>query len=74
MDVDTLDVRGKSCPLPILETRKVLRGRPAGSMLRVLATDAGAVKDFAAFCRQSGDRLVESTVLGDAFSFMIEKQ
>jgi len=74
MDIETLDVRGKSCPLPVLETRKALRGRQAGSVLRVLATDVGAVKDFAAFCSQTGNRLVESTVLGDGFSFVIEKQ
>jgi tRNA 2-thiouridine synthesizing protein A len=41
--------------------------------LEVLATDPGAVKDFAAFCRTTGHQLVESTAEAGVFRFVIRK-
>lgn len=73
MAMEILDVRGKSCPTPIIETRKALKNKTSGTQLRVLATDPGAVKDFDAFCRQTGNELLSSEVSADAFSFVIRK-
>ncbi len=68
----TLDTKGMSCPLPILKAKKALGNVPTGGTLEVLATDPGAVKDFAAFCRQTGNELLESTEDGGVFSFVIK--
>ena len=46
----TLDVTGLKCPLPILRAKKALAQLQGGDVLTVLATDAGAPDDFAAFC------------------------
>jgi tRNA 2-thiouridine synthesizing protein A len=54
-----LDTKGLKCPLPVLKARKALRDVPPGGLLRVLATDPGAVKDFEHFCRTTGSELVE---------------
>jgi len=50
-----LDVKGLNCPLPILRTKKALSEMSSGQLLRVLATDPGAVKDFQAFAKQTGN-------------------
>jgi len=55
----TLDAKGLNCPLPILKARKALKEVPAGGVLEILATDPGAVADFEAFCRQTGNELME---------------
>lgn len=55
-----LDVRGLKCPLPILRTKKALADMVTGSVLRVVATDPGTVKDFAAFARQTGHELLST--------------
>ncbi len=68
----TLDTKGMSCPLPILKAKKALGNVPTGGTLEVLATDPGAVKDFEAFCRQTGNELLESTEDGGVFSFLIK--
>ncbi|HXY98725.1 MAG TPA: sulfurtransferase TusA family protein [Stellaceae bacterium] len=68
-----LDVKGLNCPLPILRARKALKDLPAGAILQVLATDPGAVKDFEAFCRTTGNELLESTVDGKVYSFVIKR-
>ncbi|KLT73644.1 hypothetical protein PL75_01470 [Neisseria arctica] len=61
MDTQLLDVTGLKCPLPILKAKKALAAMQAGEVLTVLATDAGAPDDFAAFCKQTGHVLLESS-------------
>ena len=68
-----LDTKGLKCPLPVLRTRKALKYVAAGDLLQVLATDPGAVKDFAHFCGTTGHALVESKQEGDVYCFLIRK-
>lgn len=70
----TLDAKGLNCPLPILKAKKALTALPAGATLEVLATDPGAVKDFAAFSRTTGHELVEQSVDGNVYRFVLEAQ
>jgi len=69
----TLDTKGLKCPLPVLKARRAMKELGAGDVLEVLATDPGSVKDFEAFCRTTGDRLLDSRRDGDIFIFEIEK-
>ncbi|MEE8500411.1 MAG: sulfurtransferase TusA family protein [Kiloniellales bacterium] len=66
-----LDTKGLNCPLPVLKLKKAIKEVPPGGVLQVLATDPGAVADFEAFCRQTGNELLESKTEGDAFVFLI---
>jgi tRNA 2-thiouridine synthesizing protein A len=66
-----LDAKGLNCPLPILKAKKALNQVPSGGILQVLSTDPGAVADFEAFCRQTGNELLESKTEGDVFVFLI---
>jgi tRNA 2-thiouridine synthesizing protein A len=68
-----LDVKGLNCPLPILRAKKALKAMPVGATLQVLATDPGAVKDFEAFCRTTGNQLLESNAEDKLFSFVIKR-
>ncbi|HLX14332.1 MAG TPA: sulfurtransferase TusA family protein [Bradyrhizobium sp.] len=68
-----LDAKGLNCPLPILKAKKALKDVPIGGTLQVLATDPGAVKDFEAFCRTTGNDLLESKAEGKQFEFLIKR-
>jgi len=68
----TLDAKGLNCPLPILKAKKAIKTVPAGGTLEVLSTDPGSVADFAAFCRTTGNELVESDQNGDTYRFIIK--
>ena len=68
-----LDVKGLNCPLPVLRAKKALKDIAVAATLEVLATDPGAVKDFEAFCRTTGNELVESKVEGKVYSFLIRR-
>ncbi|MDO8905129.1 sulfurtransferase TusA family protein [Hydrogenophaga sp.] len=66
-----LDARGLNCPLPILKAKKALADMTTGQVLRVISTDAGSVRDFQAFAKQTGNELVEQqTVGGDHISVL----
>ena len=68
----TLDAKGLNCPLPILKAKKALKEVPAGGTLEILATDPGSVADFQAFCRQTGNELVEHSEDGGVYRFLIK--
>jgi tRNA 2-thiouridine synthesizing protein A len=68
-----LDLKGLSCPLPVMKTKKALKDLPRGQTLEVLATDPGAVEDFKAFCETTGNQLIESTQNGDTYRFLIKR-
>lgn len=72
-----VDARGLKCPLPILRAKKALSAMEAGQILRVVATDPGSVKDFAAFAKQTGNDLVrQGPVDGetDSFEFYLRRK
>jgi tRNA 2-thiouridine synthesizing protein A len=68
-----LDAKGLNCPLPILKAKKSLTAMSNGQTLEILATDPGAVKDFEAFCRTTGNKLLEHSESGGTYRFMIER-
>lgn len=68
-----LDAKGLNCPLPILKAKKALQGIQPGQVLEILATDPGSVADFEAFCRQTGNELVESSHDGDVYKFLLKR-
>ncbi|VAW99776.1 Molybdopterin biosynthesis protein MoeB [hydrothermal vent metagenome] len=68
-----LDARGLNCPLPILRAKKSISTLTAGQVLKVVATDPGALKDFEAFCKQTGNELLASQEKDGEFSFLIKK-
>jgi len=68
-----LDAKGLNCPLPILKAKKALKDVDTGGTLEILATDPGSVADFQAFCRTTGNELVEHSVDDDIYRFIIRK-
>lgn len=70
----TIDARGLSCPMPIVKTAQAMKSLASGSVAELLATDAGSVKDVAAWCRATGNELVEQTSDGSLYRFVIRRK
>jgi tRNA 2-thiouridine synthesizing protein A len=68
-----LDTRGLNCPLPVLRARKAMQKLVPGSVIRILATDPGTVRDFEAFCAATGHELLESQAQEGEFRFVIRR-
>ena len=69
-----VDARGLNCPMPIVKTAQAVKGLASGQTLEVLATDPGSVKDFAAWSKTTGNELVEQTVDGGVYRFVLRKK
>jgi len=70
----TLDLKGLSCPLPIVKTAQAMKELQPGDLVEALATDPGSVPDFNAWCKSTGNELVEQTEEGGVFRFLIKKK
>jgi tRNA 2-thiouridine synthesizing protein A len=68
-----LDARNLTCPLPILKAKKALGEVAVGGTLEVLATDPGAVEDFRAFCKSTGNTLLEQTEAAGVYRALIQR-
>ena len=75
MDIDKeVEARGLTCPLPILRAKKALADLQSGQILKVLATDPGSQRDFAAFAKQTGNEIVESSAQDKTFIFLMRRR
>lgn len=74
MAITILDTKGLNCPLPVLRAKKAIRDVLPDGILQVLATDPGAPKDFEAFCRATGNQLVDSKEENGVFILNIRKK
>jgi len=75
MNIDKeIDTRGLNCPLPILKAKKALTDMQSGQLLKVVSTDAGSVRDFQAFAKQTGNQLVEQTTVGQDFVHVLKRR
>ncbi len=68
------DASGLSCPLPILKTKKALTDMASGQVLKLVATDCGAVKDMQAFADQTGNSLLGTEEASGVYTFYMKKK
>ena len=69
-----IDTRGLNCPLPILKAKKALTAMASGQILKVVSTDTGSVRDFAAFAKQTGNELMSQTTEGNHFVHVLKRR
>jgi tRNA 2-thiouridine synthesizing protein A len=70
----TLDLKGLSCPMPIIKTAKAMKQLAPGQLLEAFATDPGSVPDFKAWAQATGNPLVETSEEGGVFHFILKKK
>lgn len=68
-----LDSRNESCPIPVMKTKKALKGMAIGKVLHVIATDPASVQDIEILLESLPDELVESNDSDGEFHFYIKK-
>lgn len=69
----TLDVKGKACPIPVVKTAKLMKEMRSGEVLEVLATDPGVEPDMQAWTKQTGNELVSIEQDDGAFRVLLRK-
>ncbi|MDC0033601.1 sulfurtransferase TusA family protein [Alphaproteobacteria bacterium] len=69
-----LDAQGLKCPLPVLRARKKIRDVEPGGALTVLATDPAALRDFEAFCKQTGHPFISSVEANGVYTIVLQRK
>ncbi|ELZ41214.1 SirA family protein [Halorubrum californiense DSM 19288] len=71
---ETLDVKGASCPMPVVKTKSAIDGLDAGAVLEVLATDPGSMSDIDGWADgTAGVELVDQTEGDDVYKHYVRK-
>ena len=70
----SLNLKGLSCPLPIIKTAKAMKGLAPGELLEAFATDPGSVPDFKAWSKVTGNPLLELSESSGVFHFVLKKK
>lgn len=68
-----VDASGLRCPMPLLKAKQALRDMNPGDLLRVIATDAGSVRDFHAFAQIAGHELVGFSERDTIYCYLLKK-
>jgi len=56
----TLDYKGLKCPMPIVKISQEMPKVALGDVLEVLTTDPGALSDFPAWAKTTGQQILET--------------
>lgn len=70
----TLDCKGLACPMPIVKTAQAMKNLRPGDLIEVIATDKGALKDFPAWSKATGNALIEQHDDGQILRFVLQKK
>jgi tRNA 2-thiouridine synthesizing protein A len=70
---ETLDAKGLMCPMPIVKLSKKIKEMPVGKVLELISDDVGSKEDVPAWCKRTGNQLVEMKEEGGAFYYYIKK-
>ena len=71
---ETLDLKGLSCPMPMMKTAKAVKKMDSGNVIKVLTTDPGSKADIPKWVEKNGHTLVEETEEDSAIVFIIQKK
>lgn len=69
----TIDVKGKACPIPVVKTAKAMKELGSGDVLEVFATDPGVEPDMHAWSKQTGNELISIDQESGVFRVLLRK-
>ncbi len=68
-----VDARELMCPMPVMAATKAMRKMEVGQILKVMATDRGALSDIPAWADSTGNEMVSQAEDGGDLIFFIRK-
>jgi tRNA 2-thiouridine synthesizing protein A len=71
--VQTLDLTGLACPMPVVKVSKAVKEISSGQIIEAITSDPGALTDFPAWARTSGNEIIKTVSEGNHTRFYIKK-
>lgn len=70
---EVVDTSGKSCPLPVLLSKKAIKKLNVGDTLKIISTDPGSKKDIPSWCKVTGQELLDDSEEDGKYVFLVKK-
>ena len=71
--VKVMDLKGLPCPMPVVKVSKGIKEVEIGEVIEAQTTDPGALSDFPAWARTSGNEIVKTDQDGEFTRFYIKR-
>ena len=71
--VQSFDLTGLSCPMPIVKVSKAMKELNPGDVIEALTSDPGALTDFPAWAKTSGNEIVKTDQEDKLIKFFIKR-
>ena len=68
-----MDLKGMPCPMPVVKVSKGIKEVELGDVIEAHTTDPGALADFPAWARTSGNEILKTEQDGDVIRFFIKR-
>ena len=69
-----MDLKGMPCPMPVVKVSKGIKEIEVGQVIEAHTTDPGALADFPAWARTSGNEILKTDQAGDVIKFYIKRK
>ena len=69
----TMDLKGLPCPQPVIKVSKGIKEIQVGQVLEAITTDPGALADFPAWARTSGNEILKTEQETGLIRFFIKR-
>jgi len=69
-----MDLKGMPCPMPIVKVSKGIKDVEVGQVIEAITTDPGALADFPAWAKTSGNEILQTDQQGDLIEFYIKRK
>lgn len=70
----TMDLKGLPCPMPVVKVSKGIKEVQVGQVVEAVTTDPGALADFPAWARTSGNEIIKTEQDGGIIKFFIKRK
>ncbi|MBW1715573.1 MAG: sulfurtransferase TusA family protein [Deltaproteobacteria bacterium] len=69
-----VDLKGMPCPMPIVKVSKGIKDVEVGQVIEAITTDPGALADFPAWAKTSGNEILKTDQQEGLIKFYIERK
>jgi tRNA 2-thiouridine synthesizing protein A len=68
-----MDLKGLACPMPVVKVSKGIKEVEIGEVIQAVTSDPGALSDFPAWAKTSGNEIIKTETEGKETSFYIKR-
>lgn len=69
-----MDLKGLPCPMPVVKISKGIKDVQVGQVIEAQTTDPGALADFPAWARTSGNEIVKTEQEGGVIKIYVKRK